>query len=121
MSDLAEVISAYGAAWQETNSEQRLSLLDLAWADDGRYSDPTADVSGRQNLSDHIGHVLASSNGGRVELTSATNTHHDVAHFTWRMVAPDGSVMVSGHDFVQFAGDGRIARLAGFFGDPEPL
>ncbi|WP_170480493.1 nuclear transport factor 2 family protein [Ruegeria arenilitoris] len=120
MQDINNTITVYGAAWQETDPERRSQLLDHCFAENGRYVDPTADVGGRQQLCEHIGNVLKDTKG-RVEITSAPTVHHDVIHFTWRMIAPDGSVMVSGHDFVQLNKQGQIAHLAGFFGDPDPL
>ncbi|WP_109311535.1 nuclear transport factor 2 family protein [Ruegeria sp. AU67] len=118
--DWQQTIADYGAAWQQADQGQRLDLLTKCFAEDGIYVDPTAEVNGRSNLCDHIGEVLQSS-GGRVELTSNPNNHHDVVHFTWRMVGPDGTIMVTGHDFVRLNEQGKISHLAGFFGDPAPL
>lgn len=120
MPDLKDVISDYGAAWQETNPETRLDLLQQCFAEDGRYTDPTAEVIGREALSAHIGAVLQSSNG-RVEITSRPASHHNVVHFIWHMVGADGSKMVEGHDFIHLGTDGKIASLAGFFGNPPEL
>ncbi|WP_420587144.1 nuclear transport factor 2 family protein [Ruegeria sp.] len=120
MPDSHQTIADYGAAWQETDAPKRLALLERCFAENGRYTDPTADVHGRAHLATHIGEVLSSA-GGRVELTSKPTQHHDVAHFTWHMVASDGSIVVSGHDFARFDTDGRIVQLAGFFGHPAPL
>ncbi|UWR04649.1 nuclear transport factor 2 family protein [Ruegeria conchae] len=120
MQELNNVISAYGAAWQETNPNRRLELLDQCFAGNGRYVDPTAALTGRDQLSEHIGEVLKDTQG-RVELTSAPTSHHDVVHFTWHMVSPNGSIMVAGHDFIRLDADGKIGHLAGFFGDPTPL
>ncbi|SDW43049.1 SnoaL-like domain-containing protein [Ruegeria halocynthiae] len=120
MQELNQVIAAYGAAWRETEPNKRLELLNQCFAETAHYVDPTAEVSGRNQLSDHIGAVLKDTRG-RVELTSAPASHHDVVHFTWHMVAPDGSIMVAGHDFIRLDIDGKIAHLAGFFGDPVSL
>ncbi|NOD29583.1 MULTISPECIES: nuclear transport factor 2 family protein [Ruegeria] len=120
MQELMRTIENYGAAWQEESAEKRLALLTQCFAENGRYVDPTADVSGREQLSAHIGEVLLTSNG-RVQITSSPVSHHDVVHFTWHMVAPDGAIMVAGHDFIRLDEDGKIAHLAGFFGDPPPL
>lgn len=115
-----KTIADYGAAWQERDPNKRLELLTRCFAENGRYVDPTADVSGRSDLCDHIGEVLKGADG-KVQLTSKPSNHHDVIHFTWHMVGPDGSVYVAGHDFVHLDTKGKIAHLAGFFGDPEPL
>lgn len=115
-----QTMSDYGAAWQEADRSKRLEILARCFAEDGTYVDPMARVQGRSNLCDHIGEVNQST-GGRLELTSKASGHNDVAHFTWRLVGPDGSVVVSGHDFAHLDAEGKIAHLAGFFGDPEPL
>ncbi|WP_170760588.1 nuclear transport factor 2 family protein [Ruegeria lacuscaerulensis] len=120
MHDLHQVISDYGAAWQEMDPDKRKEQLTRCFSENGRYVDPTADVSGIAQLSEHIGEILKTSNG-RVDITSTPVSHHDVVHFTWRMVAPDGSIMVAGHDFIRLDDQGKIAHLAGFFGDPAPL
>lgn len=119
MQDLDRTIAAYGAAWQELDGEKRRALLQACFEQDGRYVDPTADVRGLENLSTHIGEVLSTS-GGRVEITSRPSVHHDVVHFTWHMINADGAEMVAGHDFIRLGASGKVAHLAGFFGDPEP-
>ena len=43
-----EVVEAYGAAWNEVDQAARRRLLEQAWADDGTYTDPQSDISGRE-------------------------------------------------------------------------
>jgi len=113
---LKTVIDSYVAAWNEPDPDRRLAALHIAWAADGAYQDPTGEATGRQALSDHIGGVVASVPGARVEITSGIDRHHDSLRFAWRMCAADGSVLVEGIDFATLAGDGRLASLTGFFG-----
>ncbi len=120
MSDLSHTLLHYGRAWREADADKRMAHLQACFAENGRYVDPTADVAGRIHLCEHIGQVLESS-GGRVEIASEPVSHHDVVHFTWHMVGPDGALMVSGHDFARFNADGLIEHLAGFFGSPPAL
>ena len=120
MQDLHQTINNYEAAWQETDASKRHDLLTFCFTENGRYVDPTAEVNGRAELSDHIGKVLKNSDG-RVEITSKSTNHHDVIHFTWHMVGPDGTIFVAGHDFGLLDASGKITHLAGFFGDPAPL
>ncbi|MDP5216328.1 nuclear transport factor 2 family protein [Ruegeria sp. 2205SS24-7] len=120
MTALNETLARYGAAWRESDPDRRLAHLAACFAETGRYVDPSADVTGRGALSDHIGQVLAEF-GGRVELTSAPQHHHGTVHFKWHMVAGDGSVMIAGRDFARLDAKGQIAELVGFFGEPEAL
>jgi hypothetical protein len=108
-------IAAYGAAWVEPAPERRLALLEAAWADGAVYSDPLAHVAGREALAAHIGGTQDALPGSRIEVTSEPVRHHDSAFFRWTMTGADGAVLVTGFDVVQLDGDGRIARLTGFF------
>lgn len=118
---IADSLAAYGAAWSESDAAKRDALLEQAWAEDGVYRDPMADVAGRAGLSAHIGGFLASQPGARIELTSAPSLHHGHIYFTWRMVAADGSVSIEGVDFGSYNGDEQITQIVGFFGPPPPL
>jgi len=116
--DATSVVDAYGAAWLEEDSAARLALLEKAWSDGGVYQDPTADVSGRQALADHIGGFHQNLPGARIEITSAVDAHHGKLRFTWRMLGADGATMVEGVDFGELTEDGRLASIVGFFGPP---
>lgn len=48
--------------------------------------------------------------------TSIVDQHHDAARYEWELVAPDGTISVTGTDFVRLASDGRLATVVGFFG-----
>jgi hypothetical protein len=112
---MTDPIAAYGAAWLETDPEQRMRHLEAAWSDDAVYSDPLAHVAGRTALHEHIGGTQAALPGSRIAVTSTPVRHHDSAFFRWTMTGPDGAVVMTGFDVVQLADDGRIARLTGFF------
>lgn len=115
---VARAIEAYGAAWIERDPTRRRALLDVAWAEDAVYSDPLAEVVGRDALSDHIGATQESLAGGEIRITTAPVTHHANAFFRWTTFGADDSELLSGWDVVQLDADGRIARLTGFF-DPD--
>ena len=110
-----ESIAAYGAAWVEPDATARLALLEQAWAAEAVYCDPLAVVTGREALSDHIGQTQAAMPGSRIEVTSEPVRHHDSAFFRWTMTDASGATVMTGFDVVQLDGDGRIARLTGFF------
>lgn len=110
-----QVLERYLAAWNEADASKRDALLNECWAKEGVYSDPTGEAKGAAALSGMIGQVQKKYPGARLERTSRLDRHHDVARFGWRMVLADGSALPEGVDFVHFV-DGRIARIAGFFG-----
>ena len=120
MDSLNHILQAYGDAWCETDSDKRRTLLDIAWADDGLYQDPSGEARGRESLGTHIGEVHRSFPGARIELTSGVDGHHDRIRFAWRMIAADGSVPVQGVDFGRVGPDGRLTEIIGFFGAEPP-
>ena len=40
--------------------------------------------------------------------------------YAWELVGPDGTVALTGLDVGELAGDGRVRRISGFFGELEP-
>jgi hypothetical protein len=108
-------ITAYGAAWLESDPSRRLALLETAWAPDAVYCDPLARVEGREALSAHIAGTQAQLAGGSIAVTTEPVRHHDSAFFRWSMQDASGSTVMTGWDVVQLDDDGRIRRLTGFF------
>ncbi len=51
---------------------------------------------------------------------TTVDEHHGFARYGWKLVGPDGAPAVTGTDFAQIGDDGRLVRIVGFFGDPEP-
>lgn len=119
---LWETVSTYCAAWNEKNKNARCSLIEKSWSENGVYEDPTAAVApGRTALSAHIAGFHKAYPGARIVPTSKPDHHHGKIHFTWRMVAGDGTIAIEGRDFGELDGAGRIAHIVGFFGPPPPL
>jgi hypothetical protein len=110
------LIKSYCAAWSEPHAARRLLLLEQVWAADGRYTDPAADVTGIGALSAYIGKTLERYPGARVITTSRVDAHHGALRFTWCMVLADGQRLPDGTDYAELSADGKIRRIAGFFG-----
>ncbi len=112
----AEVVALYAAAWREIDAEKRGDLLERSCVDAVEYVDPQAEVAGRSELATFIGAFLCAHPGHRLELASRVDAHHGVLRFAWRVDRPDGTVMGEGLDACELAEDGRLCRIAGFFG-----
>ncbi len=121
MATFEQVVLAYVAAWNETDEGKRRTLLETSWTQDGIYTDPTGQVSGREAMVQHLGRLLQQFAGHRVLLTSGLDEHHGLLQFTWVRVGPDGKSIRNGIDFGELATDGRLLRITGFFGPPPPL
>ena len=116
MASVNDIVTAYGAAWNEPDEAARRKLLDTAWADDGVYCDPTAIVEGRDALVAHIAGFQQQFPGARIDETSGADDHHGWLRFSWRMVGADGAPVMDGFDVGELAPDGRLRRIVGFFG-----
>lgn len=118
--DASEVVAAYGAAWNEPDEAKRAALLDAAWADDGFYQDPSATADGRAALVAHIGGFHALFPGRTIDMASGVDSNGASLRWAWVMRNGD-AIELEGVDFADLGPDGRIRRIAGFFGPIPPL
>lgn len=119
MSDTAEIVRQYIAAWNETDTAKRNALLAACWADNGVYVDPNVEITGRDNLSRRIAEVQAGRPGAYLEFMSGIETHHNVLRFLWRLVRCDGTRGDISIDIGEIGPDGHLIKMIGFFG-PAP-
>lgn len=118
--DAKETVATYGSAWNEPDAEKRAALLEQSWADDGVYTDPTATAAGRDALAAHIAGFRELFPGRSIDQASGVDITDGGLRFAWVMRNGD-EVELEGMDFVELAPDGRIKRIAGFFGPFPPL
>ena len=112
---MQEIIEQYLAGWNETDPAKRRELVDAVWAADGGYTDPLADVRGREAINGLIGAVQQQFPGFVFTLGGAVDAHHDQVRFTWHL-GPEGAAepVVTGFDVAVLDGAGRIGRVYGF-------
>jgi hypothetical protein len=119
--DVVAIVDAYVGAWNEADDDARLALLEKSWANDGVYTDPTAEVKGRDGLLKHTGEFVNNPEmkGFSLERVSGVDVHHQVLRFDWALKDPSGAVVVAGVDYGVLDDDGRFSSITGFFG-PVP-
>ena len=94
---------------------RRRELIDELWAADGRYTDPLADVQGRDQIDATIGAVQQQFPGLVFQLGGPVDANHRQARFSWHLGAADGSEpLVIGFDVLVLDGDGLIRSVHGF-------
>jgi hypothetical protein len=113
---LEVLITLYCQAWGEPDPERRQQMLQQVWADQGTYTDPTVHLTGSTELGEYIGKVLKKYPGARIVRTSLADMHHSMVRFTWRMALADGRTLTEGIDFGELSSEGKLGRIAGFFG-----
>ncbi|MGY1697095.1 MULTISPECIES: nuclear transport factor 2 family protein [unclassified Geodermatophilus] len=114
MTATTDLADRYLAAWNETDPAARRALVDALFTADVRYTDPLADVEGRDGLDGLIAAVQAQFPGFVFRLAGPADAHHGQLRFTWHL-GPDGAeAPVTGFDVAVTDGDGRIRTVLGF-------
>src|SRR4051794_9301100 len=103
----AAAVAGYVAAWDAPDENERRTMLERAWTDDGVYCDPTAVVEGREALVAHIGGFLRGFPGARLVATSGVDAYDGYVRFAWQILGADGAVVLDGIDFGEIGPDGR--------------
>jgi hypothetical protein len=116
----SETITAYMDAWNETDPAKRASLLGQCWSDAGAYTDPMADVQGREALSGLIDGFHKQMPGASIVTSTGLDQHHNRVRFGWKLLMEDGSERMEGIDIAVLADDGRLASITGFWGVTPP-
>jgi SnoaL-like domain len=117
MTDVTTTVDRYIDMWNETDPARRAELIERTWVDDAHYVDPMLQADGHDGLSAMVAGVHEQFPGHRFRRTSAVDEHHGLVRFGWELADPDGAVTVAGIDVGIVADDGRLTRIAGFFGE----
>jgi hypothetical protein len=116
----ADLIDTYFAMWRESDAPARAKLIERAFTPDGRHVDPSVDACGYAELNDMVSNVQTTYPGFTLERTSGIDQHGDQLRFAWKIDQADGTPLVAGIDIGELAPDGRLRRIAGFWGDIPP-
>ena len=116
-SRLEATIDTYLEAYLEPNAEHRARLIEQAWATEGHLFDPPLDAQGHVAINEMFETVQAMFPKHTFRRTTGIDTHHGIARYGWEMVDGSGAVALTGMDVAVVGQDGRLTRVAGFFGD----
>lgn len=112
-----ETVDAYIAAWNEEDEAKRAELIAKCWSESGTYTDPLADVRGRDGLSELIKGFHQQMPGARIAVTTGIDQHHNEIRFGWAL---QGGQNIEGIDVGTLDGDGKLTRIVGFWGVNPP-
>jgi hypothetical protein len=111
---MQEIIERYITAWNETDTGKRRALVGELWAADGSYTDPLADIRGRDEIAGLIGAAQQQFPGLVFTLGGPVDANHHQARFTWHLGPSGGEPIVIGFDVVVLDDAGQIASVHGF-------
>jgi SnoaL-like domain len=111
---MQEIVERYIDCWNEADPGRRRELIDSLWAADGSYTDPLADVRGR----DQIDAVMAAAQqqfpGLVFTLGGPVDANHNQARFSWHLGPRGGEPIVIGFDVLVLDGGDQIRSVHGF-------
>ncbi|WP_369243991.1 nuclear transport factor 2 family protein [Streptomyces sp. R41] len=108
-------VARYFEAWNAGEQDALAKAVAAAWAADGSYTDPLADVRGHQQIAAVIAAAHEQFPGFAFRPLGPVDGHHDIARFGWELVnEADGSAPVAGFDVITLDGEGRIRSVHGF-------
>jgi hypothetical protein len=115
---LADIVQVYGSAWNETSADKRLCALRQSMTENATYIDPTIDTANLPALSDAIGEFQTSAPKAWIGQLSGLDARAGELRFEWEF-KNDGVTVITGHDYMEIAPDGRIASIRGYW-NPVP-
>lgn len=108
-------VARYFEAWNASGAQELTKAVGAAWAADGSYTDPLADVRGHEQIAAVIAAAHEQFPGFSFRLTGAVDGHHHTARFGWELVSEaDGAAPVAGFDVITLDDEGRIRNVYGF-------
>jgi SnoaL-like domain len=114
---MTDVITRYLACWNETDPAARRKLVDDAWAADASYTDPLAEVRGREAIDATIAAVQGQFPGfvfSQVTPFGPADAHHQQTRFSWGLGPSGAEPLVVGFDVLVTDENGQIATVLGF-------
>ncbi|MET9827741.1 nuclear transport factor 2 family protein [Streptomyces sp. NPDC006385] len=108
-------VARYFEAWNAREPQERARAVATAWAPEGGYTDPLAEVRGHEGIVAVVAAAQAKFPGFAFRLTGSVDGHHDTARFSWELVSEaDEAAPVAGSDVITLDAEGRITSVLGF-------
>ena len=110
-----ESVQLYIQAWSEKNVEKRKQLLSQSVSDDISHPNAPFPIQTRAELNRYIQQIQGQVDDLRADIVGNVILNKDTALFNWRIKDGSGALIAHGVDAVEFAKDGRLKRIDGFF------
>jgi uncharacterized protein YndB with AHSA1/START domain len=109
------LVDRYFAVWSETDAARRRGELTSVATADLVFRDGFGVTASPEDLAEHIGAAQIHMPGLRLERDGALRHCQGTGLANWVARAPDGSIAARGCNVIEFAPDGRLARVVGLW------
>jgi hypothetical protein len=106
--------NTYQAAWSRVSDGERQRMLDESVAPDCVYTDPASVSHGHRELTAKMQTTQRNFPGATFRNDKFAH-HHGEAVSDWTMFDGNGRAIFTGTSYARYDGDGRLARMTGFF------
>lgn len=111
-------LDRYVQAWSTDHADERRRLLEHCWDPHGVFLDSMGYAEGIIELADYIGGARQFLPGVALTRDGPAIRSQGFASHRWKIVQPDGTVVMTGTNTVELTGDGLIRSLVGFWNPP---
>ncbi|WP_156253904.1 nuclear transport factor 2 family protein [Pseudactinotalea terrae] len=111
---MTTIAETYLQTWNAADATTRAGLLTEHWTEAATYTDPMADVAGRDQISATIDAVREQFPGFVFTLVGEPDAHHGLTRFHWGLGPAGAEPLVIGFDVVISDEQGRIQQVLGF-------
>ena len=115
--DITSAIDLYLQAYNERDAARRVTLIEQAFQPEAHLFDPPIEGAGHDGINEMFATVQGMFADHKFRRSTGIDAHHGIARYGWELVAADGTVALAGMDVAVVGGDGKLNRVAGFFGD----
>jgi uncharacterized protein YndB with AHSA1/START domain len=111
-----EIADQWFASWNTTDAADRAKLLKACATPGVTFRDQFSATDGIDDLEPHLAAFHVHMPGMQIARTGEPQVSHHTCLVAWQATGRDGQPMGAGRNYFEFAPDGRIARVCGYWG-----
>ena len=114
---LPKAIALYSDAWKESNSADRMTIINSFWTEESVYEDPGYTAKGRIAFKKVIDDFWKDFPGATFEM-GAVLSKGNFYTWEWSIFDSNKKLVLTGVDFAETDSNNRMLRLIGFWNTP---